>query len=273
MIDYKRHELSVDIRDEHARFDADPLRLSQILSNLLTNAAKYTDAHGEIRLTARCGPEEVTIGVADTGIGLSAEALPKIFEMFAQVHSARDRSEGGLGIGLALKKALVDMHGGKIEARSAGLGRGSEFTVRLPRRETNPEQRESMDDDAPVSTASRRVLIADDNRDSAESLATLLQLDGHEVTIVHDGAAALAAFANLRPHVVLLDIGMPHLNGHEVVRTIRQNYPTSGARLIAITGWGQENDKMRSDAAGFDFHLTKPVDIQRLSGLLKVDVC
>jgi PAS domain S-box-containing protein len=268
VIDTKRHTLSIELRDEHVRIDADPLRMAQILSNLLTNAAKYTDPEGRIRLSAKCEPHEVVIEVADSGIGIRAEALPTIFAMFAQVPSTRDRSEGGLGIGLALTKGLIELHGGKIEARSAGLGRGSQFTVRLPRR-AEVSQRESAREQATVSPASRRILIADDNRDSAESLAALLELDGHEVTIVHDGAGAVAAFADACPEIALLDIGMPGLSGYEVARRIRQSHPTSVATLIAITGWGQEDDKVRALAAGFNHHLTKPVDLQRLSELIQ----
>ena len=270
VIDTKRHTLSIELRDEHVRIDADPLRMAQILSNLLTNAAKYTDPEGRIRLSAKCEPQEVVIEVADSGIGIRAEVLPTIFAMFAQVPSTRDRSEGGLGIGLALTKGLIELHGGKIEARSAGLGRGSQFTVRLPRR-AEVSQRESAREQATVSPVSRRILIADDNRDSAESLAALLELDGHEVTIVHDGAGAVAAFADARPEIALLDIGMPGLNGYEVARRLRQSHPASAATLIAITGWGQEDDKVRARAAGFDHHLTKPVDLQRLSELIRAE--
>ncbi|HEY3655077.1 MAG TPA: ATP-binding protein [Steroidobacteraceae bacterium] len=270
VIDTKRHTLSIELRDEHVRIDADPLRMAQILSNLLTNAAKYTDPEGRIRLSAKCEPQEAVIEVADSGIGIRAEALPTIFAMFAQVPSTRDRSEGGLGIGLALTKGLIELHGGKIEARSAGLGRGSQFTVRLPRR-AEVSQRESAREQATVSPVSRRILIADDNRDSAESLAALLELDGHEVTIVHDGAGAIAAFAHACPEIALLDIGMPGLNGYEVARRLRQSHPASAATLIAITGWGQEDDKVRARAAGFDHHLTKPVDLQRLSELIRAE--
>ncbi len=268
-IDAKRHTLAVQIPQESVRFNADPLRMAQILANLLTNAAKYTDAEGRIGLAASLEREHVTIRITDNGIGISAAALPKIFEMFAQVSSARDRSEGGLGIGLALTKGLVELHGGHIEARSAGLGRGSEFTVRLPAAAVSDTGRqESTAAKSSRRPASRRILVADDNRDAAESLAALLQLDGHEVTIVHDGDAALSAFAASRPDIALLDIGMAGMNGYEVARAIRQAHPGSLAKLVAITGWGQENDRLRAFAAGFDFHFTKPVDLQRLSAIV-----
>jgi PAS domain S-box-containing protein len=269
-IDAKRHALTVEIPPEPVRFSADPLRMAQILSNLLTNAAKYTDAEGQIRLTANAKANQIVIRVADTGIGISADALPGIFEMFAQVHSSTDRSEGGLGIGLALTKGLVELHGGKIEARSAGLGRGSEFTIVLPRRAaTEGRERESGAADTSRRSPSRRVLIADDNRDAAETLAALLRMEGHEVTLIHDGLEAVCAYESLRPDVALLDIGMPGLNGYEVARKIREGSNGSAARLIAITGWGQESDKARALAAGFDYHLTKPIDLRRLSELLQ----
>jgi CheY-like chemotaxis protein len=192
--------------------------------------------------------------------------------MFAQVSSTRDRSEGGLGIGLALAKGLVELHGGRIEAHSAGLGRGSEFTIRLPRK---PATEVSRTDLAANETSrplvSRRVLIADDNRDSAETLAQLLRMEGHEVTIVHDGPGALAVFADVRPDIVLLDIGMPGLSGYEVAQRMRVSAPKPAVKLIAITGWGQENDKVRAFAAGFDHHLTKPVDPQHLLDLIQSD--
>ncbi len=267
IIDAKRHRLSIDIRDKHERFDADPLRMAQVLSNLLTNAAKYTDPEGHIQITARCVTQDICIEVTDSGIGISAENLQTIFEMFTQVQSTHARSEGGLGIGLALTKGLVELHGGILEAKSDGLGRGSKFTVRIPKRISvvMPIDRSKASDSAKA----RRVLIADDNRDAADSLATLLQLDGHQVTVVHDGSGAMAAFTETRPHLVLLDIGMPGLNGYDVAARIRQSYPASGTTLIAITGWGQEEDRARAVAAGFDHHLTKPVDFERLSHLIK----
>lgn len=270
-IDSKRHDLTVDIPQEPIRFTADPLRVAQVLSNLLTNAAKYTDPEGQIRLTARCEASDVVISVADSGIGISAVALPRVFNMFSQVHSTTDRSEGGLGIGLALAQGLIELHGGAIEARSPGLGCGSEFTVRLPRRvQVELVQNTSNATPALSATQSRRILIADDNRDSAETLAALLRMEGHEVTSVHDGPVALSVFGELKPDVALLDIGMPGLTGYEVARKLRQAAPRVPLTLIAITGWGQDIDKERAYAAGFDHHLTKPVDPQRLVEMLKL---
>ena len=269
-IDTKRHVLSVDIPAEPVHFTADPLRVAQVLSNLLTNAAKYTDPEGEIRITACCVGEDVVICVVDSGIGISAAALPRVFNMFSQVHSNTDRSEGGLGIGLSLAKGLIELHGGTIEASSAGLGCGSEFTVRLPRRAAaGKSQNPATPAIAARPPRQRRILIADDNRDSAETLAALLRMEGHEVTSVHDGPVALSVFSELKPDVALLDIGMPGLTGYEVARKMRQAGSKAPLTLIAITGWGQDIDKERAFAAGFDHHLTKPVDPQRLVELLK----
>jgi signal transduction histidine kinase len=269
-IDSKRHVLSVDVPPEPIRFTVDPLRVAQVLSNLLTNAAKYTDPEGQIRVTARCEADDAIICVADSGIGISAAALPRVFNMFSQVHSTTDRSEGGLGIGLALAQGLIELHGGTIEAKSEGLGCGSEFTVRLPRRAAMAST-QALADGLPMTrtTRRRRILIADDNRDSAETLAALLRMEGHEVTSVHDGPVALSVFGELKPDVALLDIGMPGLTGYEVARKMRQVAPRMPLTLIAITGWGQDIDKERAYAAGFDHHLTKPVDPQRLVELLK----
>ena len=237
MIDAKRHVLAMDVPAEPIQFTADPLRVAQVLSNLLTNAAKYTDPEGQIRITGGCERDDVVIRVADSGIGISAAALPRVFNMFSQVHSTTDRSEGGLGIGLALAQGLIELHGGTIDASSAGLGCGSEFTVRLPRRvgvhATKPTSNTSLTRGA--RTLRRRILIADDNRDSAETLAALLRMEGHEVTSVHDGPVALSVFSDIKPEVVLLDIGMPGLTGYEVARKMRQSASGHATRLIAIT--------------------------------------
>jgi PAS domain S-box-containing protein len=269
VIDAKRHMLSIDLPHQPVRFTADPLRVAQVLSNLLTNAAKYTDPEGQIRLSASCEADQLVIRVADSGVGIRTENLPDIFKMFSQVHPTTDRSEGGLGIGLALARGLVELHGGSIEASSAGLGHGSEFTVRMPLT-AHPDPRAATADTAvtPATITRRRILVADDNRDSAETLAMLLRVDGHEVMIAHDGSAALAAFGGFAPDVVLLDIGMPGPNGYEVAQRIRQSRSGADIKLIAITGWGQEADKEKAFAAGFDHHLTKPVDTGQLSKLL-----
>ncbi len=269
VIDAKGHKFTIEAPDESVQFMADPLRLAQILSNLLTNAAKYTDPGGEIRLRVACERQSIVFAVKDSGIGIPAEALKNIFEMFSQVKTTRDRSEGGLGIGLSLTRGLVDLHGGRIEARSAGAGFGSEFIVRLPRRDSRimPGAVPTAVDQEQV--VSRRILIADDNRDAAESLAMLLQIEGHEVHVVHDGRAAVSAFTDFNPEVALLDIGMPELSGYEVARRVRKNVQGQTVTLIALTGWGQERDKEQALAAGFNHHFTKPVEPARISKILR----
>ena len=268
-IDTKRHLLSVEIPQTPVRFAADPLRLAQVLSNLLTNAAKYTDPEGHIRLNAAMVDSGLTITVTDSGIGIPPEDIAGVFAMFSQVKSTQDRSEGGLGIGLALAKGLVELHGGSLEARSRGVGFGSEFVVRLPL--IRPQASRPKVDDAPAAraSASRKVLIADDNRDAADSLAVLLRMDGHEVAVAYDGPQALALLAHVQPEVALLDIGMPGLDGYEVARRVRQGPLGRAITLIAVTGWGQDRDKTQAHQAGFDHHFSKPVDPERLCRLLR----
>jgi PAS domain S-box-containing protein len=269
-IDAKRHTFTAKMPAEPVVFAADPLRLAQVLSNLLTNAAKYTDAGGSIEIRATTSEDAVTLTVADTGVGLAPEALSRVFTMFSQIKSTQDRSEGGLGIGLALSKGIIELHGGSIEARSAGPGRGSEFIVTLPRK-TITRSKRSPQVPAAGPTVQRRVLIADDNRDAAETLAMLLRLEGHEVSVVHDGKQALAALHDLNPEFALLDIGMPELDGYEVARQVRQGTLGRAVTLVAVTGWGQESDKARALAAGFNHHFTKPVAPERLLELLRTD--
>jgi CheY-like chemotaxis protein/two-component sensor histidine kinase len=269
LIDAKRHALSILMPEEPVRLGADPLRLAQVLSNLLTNAAKYTDPDGRITLRAARASDAITISVVDTGIGIPAESLDRLFGMFSQVRASAERSEGGLGIGLALAKGLVELHGGTIEARSEGLERGSEFVVRLPLRVAGAPRQNATVASINEAGPGRRVLIADDNRDAAESLAMLLRMDGHAVTAVHDGRDALSAFGTEQPDIVLLDIGMPGLNGYEVARDIRRDSRGQAVMLIAVTGWGQDSDKARALAAGFNHHFTKPIDPQRLNELLR----
>jgi len=269
IIDGKRHDFRAELSAEPVRFLADPLRLTQVLSNLLTNAAKYTNPEGKLRLHASCSAEIVSISVVDNGIGLPADAITSVFEMFSQVASSRDHSEGGLGIGLSLTKGLVELHGGNIEARSAGVGRGSEFIVRLPLRKSTITRQKPLVGSSSAPPVSRRVLIADDNRDAGESLAALLRMDGHDVTVVHNGQEALAAFSAVQPEVALLDIGMPELNGYEVARRVRQGSLGRAVTLIAVTGWGQDRDKAQSLVAGFNHHLTKPIEIDGLLEMLR----
>jgi PAS domain S-box-containing protein len=271
-IDSKRHVLSIEVPDQPLSLAADPLRLAQVISNLLTNAAKYTDPEGRIRLRVEQEAGTIMISVTDNGIGIPTDALERVFAMFSQVKSAQDRSDGGLGIGLALAKGLVDLHGGTIEARSAGIGRGSEFIVRLPARvlkQSKPSP--TLDASEAVPPQRRRLLIADDNEDAAESLAALLRMDGHDVAVVSNGRQALAAISATQPEVALLDIGMPDLSGYEVARQLRQGPLGQNITLIAITGWGQDRDKARAIEAGFNHHFTKPIEPDVLLELLRAD--
>jgi PAS domain S-box-containing protein len=271
-IQAKLHEFVVDLPPSPVEFAADPLRLAQVLSNLLTNAAKYTDPRGTVRLRATADASTITFSVTDTGIGLTQDALSAVFRMFSQVQSTRDRSEGGLGIGLALSKGLVHLHGGTIEARSAGSGQGSEFVVKIPRRSGAVSTPQNPGVPAVKPARKRRVLIADDNRDAAESLAMLLEMHGHTITVVHDGRQALAAIEVAPPEVALLDIGMPHMDGYEVARRVRGDTRNQQVLLIAVTGWGQEQDKARAMAAGFDLHFTKPIEPETLIDLLGAEL-
>jgi PAS domain S-box-containing protein len=264
LLDAKRHQLSVNLPSDNVRLEADPLRLSQVIGNLLTNAAKYTDPEGRIELDARLENAELTITIRDNGIGLNEEVMPGLFTMFSQVNSAIDRAEGGLGIGLALVKGLVALHGGRVEVRSEGLGRGSEFIVHLPHKVLAPADAAvaEPEHDAANANAMRRgrVLVADDNRDAAESLGLVLRFMGYEVSIAYGGAEALEVAARERPSAAIIDIGMPGMSGHEVARRMRLEAWGRHAILIALTGWGQDSDKQAARAAGFDDHLTKPVD-------------
>lgn len=271
-IDAKRHALEVDWPAETLEIEADPVRLTQIVSNLLTNAAKYTDPDGHIQLGYGTDGRTVMIRVGDSGIGLASHMLTKVFDMFSQVASAKGQSEGGLGIGLALVKGLIEMHGGRVEARSAGLERGSEFVAYFPDSLANEGPPPAASDRAALAVEPRalRVLIADDNRDSAESLGMLLELSGHEVFLAHDGVEALATATAQRPDVALLDIGMPGMNGYEVAAALRREPWGVRMTLVAITGWGQEDAKRLAKAAGFDHHLTKPMDSVVLESLLAV---
>jgi CheY-like chemotaxis protein len=250
--------------------DADPTRLAQVISNLLNNAAKYTEKGGHIWLTAERQGNEVVVSVRDTGIGIAAEHLPHLFEMFSQITPALERSQGGLGIGLWLVRGLVDLHGGRVEARSGGIGMGSEFIIRLPVVDV-PIQRgpeEAANGGTSPSARNRRILAVDDNRDAADSLAMILRMMGHETRTAYDGLEAVQAAAIFRPDVVLLDIGLPKMNGYEAARHIRQEPWGKRMALIALTGWGQEEDKRRALESGFDHHLTKPVEAAVLEELL-----
>lgn len=269
MIDAKGHVLETVLPPEPVQLMVDPLRLSQALANLLTNAAKYSDPGGHITVLAALEADELTLSVRDTGIGLSAASLQQVFEMFSQVDSAIDRSEGGLGIGLALVKGLVGLHGGTVEAQSPGIGQGSTFTIHLPLAVLHHGPRSEEMAPRPALAEPRcSVLIADDNRDAADSLALLLQMAGFELHVCHGAREALLLARRARPAALVLDIGMPGMSGYELARQIREEAWAREALLIAVTGWGQQEDRERSRAAGFDHHLTKPVDTDVLLSLL-----
>jgi two-component system CheB/CheR fusion protein len=272
LIEACRHELTVTLPVVPVWLDADPMRLAQVVANLLNNAAKYTEAGGRIDLTAAREGQEALVRVRDTGVGLPAEMLERIFEPFAQVDRSLGRAQGGLGIGLTLVKSLVEMHGGSVHATSAGPGRGSEFVVRLPVAQEPGRPEEAAEGKAPVGPKEApccRVLVVDDNEDAARMLAMLLELEGNQVSVAHDGPGALAAARTFHPDVVLLDISLPGMDGYEVARRVRQLPGMQGVVLIAQTGWGQEEDRHRSRAAGCDAHLLKPVELETLQELLK----
>ncbi len=245
----------------------DPVRLSQVVSNLLNNASKFTQKNGKVWLSADELEHEIIIRVRDNGIGINELDLHKIFEMFVQLDKSLERTHNGLGLGLALVKSLVEKHGGTVEARSAGIGYGSEFTVRLPMLETKIPEMSSTQNTLTENAASLKILVADDNRDSATSLATLLGLLGHEIEVVYDGLAAVNKAEEFSPDLILLDIGMPVLNGYEAARKIRESLK-KGFKLVALTGMSQEKDRLLSMEAGFDTHLIKPIDLATLTELL-----
>jgi CheY-like chemotaxis protein/two-component sensor histidine kinase len=278
LLDSAGHELALELPKEPIYLYADRARLAQVFGNLLNNSAKYTPAEGTISLTVERADGEVVVTVKDNGAGIPADKLDSIFDMFMQVDSTSDQSQGGLGIGLTLVKRLVEMHGGTIEPRSAGEGMGSEFVVRLPVLVRSVAAGSDGVSAAQVSgdglssgngaQSERRVLIVDDNRDSADSLSMLLELTGNRTYVAHDGLEAIEAAERYRPEVMLLDIGLPKLDGHEVCRRIREQPWGKDVIMIALTGWGQEDDRRRTREAGFDHHLVKPADMVALQAVL-----
>jgi PAS domain S-box-containing protein len=270
LIDEARHQLAISIPPQPLTLRADSVRLSQIIANLLNNAAKYTDPGGQIWLTAQPEGDAVAISVRDTGMGIPPDKLTQVFEMFSQIHPTGRRVHGGLGIGLTLVKRLTELHGGRVEARSAGLGKGSEFIIYMPL-EKSPMETPAPASRPPVShsaLAGRKILVVDDNRDAADSLSLFLRFLKAQVQVAYDGASALDTIPSFAPDIVLLDVGMPVLDGFEVARRMRQLPAGQNMVLIAITGWGQEEDRRRTADAGFDHHLVKPVDPVMLQNLL-----
>jgi len=268
VMDERGHEFAADIPAAKITIHGDLTRLAQVFSNLLNNAARYTPNGGRISLEVKFHDREVAVTVRDNGLGIPRDMASRVFEIFTQVDRSIERTQGGLGIGLSIAKRLAEMHGGTIELASEGLGKGSAFTVRLPAR---IEGSESGGESARVEEAprSRRVLVADDNHDAATTLAMILEMLGNEVRVAHDGEEAVSVAASFHPDAILLDIGMPRLDGYGACERIRLLPGTSDTFIVALTGWGHDDDKERARAAGFDRHLVKPVDPAQLQALLE----
>lgn len=270
LLDAAGHTLTVTLPPRPVWIEADAVRIGQSISNLLNNAAKFTPRGGTVAICGGIEGRDVVIRIRDNGVGIAPSALPDVFDLFSQIDPGLERARGGLGIGLHLVRSFVEMHGGSVSARSEGPGRGSEFVVRLPRMSTAPQRVAAAPAALPPAGSGQRILVVDDNRDGAESLSLLLELMGHEIRTAHDGVEAVEQAAAFAPHVVLLDLGLPKLDGYEAARRIRAMPHGSGILLVALTGWGSDVDRARSRAAGFDHHLVKPVDMAVLRGLLDV---
>jgi CheY-like chemotaxis protein len=271
LIEARKHQLTVTLPPQPLSVMGDLIRLGQVVSNLLSNAAKYTPEGGHIGLTVEPQGALVHIRVRDGGIGIPADMLSRVFEMFTQVDRSLERAQGGLGIGLTLVRRLVEMHGGSVEAHSAGPGQGSEFLVRLPLAPEQSVPQEPREEDrasGKPAVVKHRILVADDNTDAADSLKLLLTMMGHEVRTANDGLAAVEEAMAFRPDLILLDIAMPKLNGYEAARRIREQSQDPGLLIVALTGWGQDSDRKQSQAAGIDLHLVKPVKPAVLETLL-----
>ena len=264
-----KQSLTVTLPDQPISIDADPVRITQVVQNILNNASKYTPEGGTIWLTVGIEGTNAFVSVRDTGIGIPIDQQEHIFCMFSQLEPALKRAQGGLGIGLALVRALVLLHAGTVEVKSAGAGHGSEFIIRLPIARSSDEAAVEHASQPTHKTLARSILIIDDNVDSAQTLGDLLELSGHHTTVAHNGLDGLAAAERVRPDVVMLDIGLPGMNGYEVARRLRAEPWGAPILLIALTGWGQPQDKREAEAAGFDHHVTKPFDIDALDGLLQ----
>jgi signal transduction histidine kinase len=271
LIQAREHQLSLEYNHGNARVLVDPTRLEQIVANLLNNAAKYSENQGRIRVSTAVEHNELVITINDTGLGIAPDQLPAMFELFVQGNPSVARSEGGLGIGLTIVRRLVEMHGGRVTAESQGCGLGSTFTVRLPVVTQTLDRETPAHDPVPapaVNMAKARILVVDDNLDTASGLARLLRLPGHEVKIAQDASEALAIVARFTPDFILMDIGLPGMDGYELVATLRQHECCKDSVIIAISGYGQEADRRRSREAGFDHHLVKPVDYETLQAIL-----
>jgi CheY-like chemotaxis protein/two-component sensor histidine kinase len=268
LMDARGHTVEMEVAGGPLLLDADPTRLAQVVANLLNNAAKYTDPGGHIVLRAGRESDEAVVRIRDTGAGIPAEMLSRVFELFSQAERTLDRSQGGLGVGLTLVKRLVEQHGGRVEALSDGPGKGSEFIVRLPIPGQLPAPRSRPTSEPTAAVEPKRILVVDDNIDAADTLAELLKVRGHDVRVARDGPSALEAARELRPGVVFLDIGLPGMNGFLVAQALRQDVVNGPLRIIALTGYGQDEDRRRSAEAGFDDHLVKPVPPEVLLRLL-----
>ena len=268
LIEAQSHKLTVALPTRPVHLEADATRLEQVLVNLLNNAAKYTKQGGYITLMAERQGEEAVIRVRDNGIGIRPELLPKVFDLFVQSERSLERSQGGLGIGLTLVKKLVEMHGGSVEAHSEGADKGSEFVVRLPALPSDGSEPEAPSEQSALASGKLRVVVVEDAEDMAQSLKILLELWGHDVWVVHDGPAALVAYRTYQPDVILLDIGLPGMNGYDVARQLRREQGEKRPFIMALTGYGQDEDKRQSQEAGFDYHMTKPVEPNKLQTLL-----
>jgi PAS domain S-box-containing protein len=268
LIEKRRQEFASNLPPEPIWIEGDVTRLAQLIGNLLSNASKFTPKGGSLSLTVRRDAGEAVIRVRDTGIGIAAEMLPRVFDLFVQGERPPDWSSGGLGLGLTLAKRLAEMHGGTLEAHSAGLGKGSEFVLRLPTLEGERPVEAPVRPLSVKQVVQRRILVVDDNGDAAESLALVLGMTGHEVRLAGDGPSALAAAAEFRPEIVLLDIGLPGMDGYEVARRLRSGDGPRDMSLVALTGYGQDADRERARAAGFDHHLVKPASPEAILAIL-----
>jgi CheY-like chemotaxis protein len=270
LVEQRRHHLHVDIPREGLPVRADLVRLSQVFGNLVNNAAKYTPPGGQIHVEAAQQGDEVVVRVRDNGVGIDPDQLDKIFDLFVQAGEPESHTQGGLGIGLSLVRSLLDRMGGTVTARSEGLGRGSEFIVCLPRSDASVRRPTGQTGKLePVGGGGqRRILVVDDNVDAADLLAELLRMLGHEVMVAHDGPGALALLGRMTPNIAILDIGLPGMSGHELAKRMRDQLGAA-VRLIALSGYGQTSDRERSEAAGFDQHLVKPIDVAQVTRLLE----